>query len=87
MGMELVAGSWVEVDDVAADLGSCMEAGWRVGVEVEDSAVLVAVVVVCTARAAGVSAAGKGTIVVCLEGVSSLMLTICVDDYTLRKPL
>ena len=55
--------------------------------EVEDSAVLVAVVVVCTARAAGVSAAGKGTIVVCLEGVSSLMLTICVDDYTLRKPL
>ena len=47
--------------------------------EVEDSAVLVAVVVVCTARAAGVSAAGEGTIVICL-GVFSLKLTICVDD-------
>ena len=27
MGVELVTGSWVEVDDIAADLGSCMEAG------------------------------------------------------------
>ena len=39
-----------------------------------------AVAVVCTARVAGVSAAGGGTIVICLEGVFSLKLTICVDD-------